>query len=119
MNAEELRERRQQLCSAMDYCPPDSASETAWDSAINRAVNAQECYDRLAPVFALLDALDAAEARVDRLEKRVTELDARIKAIEVWIETMKQQPSLGIPIRSDGWLKGNGTYPDDTTENHE
>ena len=59
MTLDELRQLRKHLISAMEYCPPDSASSAAFQAAEERAIAAGKRYDALEPSFALLDAVDA------------------------------------------------------------
>ena len=68
MNLNELREIKARLEQVIDYSPPDNAPDIQWERAINRAAQAQEQLDDLAPVFALLNAMDDLAARVNRLE---------------------------------------------------
>lgn len=58
MNITELKELRQRLEDTIDFCPPDDAPLQAFESAEKRAFSAGERYQKLAPVFALLDAID-------------------------------------------------------------
>ncbi len=64
-----LRELRQHLIDYTEYLPPDDASNTIWEQAVERAEKAQDRLDDLGPVLALLDAIDILTERVTMLEK--------------------------------------------------
>jgi len=51
------------------FCPPDDAPERLFEMAEARAEGAQERFDMLEPVFALLDAVEDLAARLERLER--------------------------------------------------
>ena len=64
-----LRELRQHLIDYTEYLPPDAASDTIWEQAVERAEKAEDRLDDLGPVLALLDAIDALTARLDQIEE--------------------------------------------------
>jgi len=69
MDIDELRELREQLEEALNYCPPDNASPRLFKIAEARAEKAGKILEELEPVFALLDAIDDLAARMERLER--------------------------------------------------
>jgi len=68
MNIQELRETKVKLEQAVDYCPPDTAGDIAFEFAEKRARTAANRLARLETTFALLDAIDALAARLEELE---------------------------------------------------
>ena len=79
MDLNELRETKAKLEHVVNYCPPETASDYAWEAACISdyeweaaciaAESAAERYAELEDSFALLDAVDALTARLDQIEK--------------------------------------------------
>lgn len=70
MNINDLREAKEQLERAIEYVPSDNAPIRAFEIAEMAALTAQHRYDDLAPVFALMDAIDGLTARIKSLEEK-------------------------------------------------
>lgn len=69
MDLNELREIREHLQKALNFCPSDDAPMHLFWQAERRAEWAEKTLGNLLPVFAVLDALDALSARVSWLEE--------------------------------------------------
>ena len=67
MNINDLREAKQKLEQAISYAPPEGATIRVFEIAELAGMTAQHRYDDLAPVFALMDAIDDLARRVDDL----------------------------------------------------
>jgi len=74
MNINELRELKVTLERRMKYCPPDDASPRVFEVAERLAISAAKQYDEMAPVFALLDAVDGLAARLDATRDAMVKL---------------------------------------------
>lgn len=68
MNIQELRETKVKLEQAVDYCPPDTAGDIAFEFAERHVRTAVNRLAQLETTFALLDAIDALAARLEELE---------------------------------------------------
>ena len=67
MDLNELRETKAKLEHVVNYCPPETASDYAWEATYIAAQNAAERYAELEDSFALLDAVDALTNRVETI----------------------------------------------------
>jgi len=69
VNIQELREYRERLERALNYCPTGSVPIAVFDRAQEAAFRADEQMHHMLPTFALLDAIDILAARLDKLER--------------------------------------------------
>lgn len=67
MDLNELRETKAKLEHVANYCPPETASDQAWDLAEKKAIIAGNKLAQLETTFALLDAIDTLTSRVDAI----------------------------------------------------
>ncbi len=69
MDLNELRETKAKLEHVANHCPPETASDYAWEAWEKKAIIAGNKLAQLEPICALLDVIDALTERVTILEK--------------------------------------------------
>ena len=65
MSLNSIRRLRKALNETIDYSPEENAPQQYCESAERSALKAQDRLEELAPIFALLDAVDALTAKVN------------------------------------------------------